>query len=150
MKKREFEEVDALIQSLDGETTELTTKQYNSAEELANSIYLFLENQLQAIQKQEAFKSVVVKSLIDKIQTEELEFNELIRLFETISRQENNSVETIMNTLRPNSNGAGVGDRIFRRDNDEVGGGTFDSLSSKDRVAIDRFMRLLNSKDATD
>lgn len=148
MKDETRDELGELLSKVEEseETAEVTIRDYNPSEELTKTLYGFVEKQLQAVQKQETFRSVVVEALIDKIKDQEVSVPDLLRAYEVISKQSRESGAAIMNLFKQDGNGKGGG-LLGGESPGESDESDYESLSTKERVAIDRLSRILSSSD---
>lgn len=149
-KNKDQDEIHDLIAELSDESKvkdemrTLATGEYNSREELANTLYMFVENQLQAIQSQEQFRSVVVEEIVDQVKEKKVKIGDLMRLYEIISKQKRDSSTSILNLFKSPQ---GSGGSIFDSGNDygDTAEEEYETLTTGERVAIDRLSRLLGS-----
>lgn len=125
----------------------LSGDQYNSKEALAQTLYIFVENQLQSIQEQESFRSIVVEELIDRVKEQQVDVGDLLRLYEVISKQKRDSTSSILNLFKSNQ---GDGAIFNTGEGAESSEKEYETLTTKERVAIDRLSRLLGSSKLSD
>lgn len=141
------EEIEDLLAELesDGKRPSAESRQvdaYNAQEELIKSLYGFVSKQLEAINRQEAFRSVVVEALIDKVQDREVTVGQLLQLYEIISEQGRDSSTALLNLFKGNGSGGGnfLGSAAAADSEEGYGG-----LDPKERRAIDKLTRALES-----
>lgn len=121
----------------------LNQGEYNPREALASTLYIFVENQLQAIQEQEKFRNVVVDELIDRVKEQQVKVPDLLRLYEIISKQKRDSTTSILNLFKSNQ---GSGAAIFDADEgSESSEKEYETLTTSERVAIEKLSRILSS-----
>lgn len=160
MKQGKQTEVNDLLAELeDDEETEKAKKaiapeNYSGEEEFVKSLYAFVQKQLEAVQKQESFRSVVVEALIDKIKERDISTAELLKAYEIISKHSRESGSAILNLFKNDGGKGGGGANVF---SDAGGGassgeneGSLEELSSKERNAIDKLARVLSSSEWED
>ena len=159
MREKKQEEMNDLLTELDDDEKserarqELASENYNGEEQFVKSLYTFVMKQLEAVQKQESFRSVVVEALIDKIKERDISTAELLRAYEVISKHSRESSSAILNLFKNDggSKGGGGGGGFFQstggQNAEDVEDSSVEELSSKERVAIDKLARALSSSE---
>lgn len=107
----------------------------------------FFRNRISEIQKHDDFITEIENSLREELDSEELDFDQKMRLYKMITTQSIASQEGILSLFRPTPGAPSIlaqnlSEKEEKRDNFEE---TFDRLSSKDLQKIDLLTRFLEN-----
>jgi len=140
--KKEFLETvegfkDPLIQGAVSEVRER-----DPLDSLKSTLFEFFQKRLTNLQNEEAFKTTIKAALLEKIETGETSFNQLMQLYKEIQMSNTKAVDSILDILKPAPAGT-VSLLVTPKNEDEIED-KFSALSPSERDSISKLANLVN------
>jgi len=114
---------------------------------LRNDILTFFQTHMERIRKQETLRNSVQEKLHNMIESDELSFDQLMRVFSMVSKEENTAAESIISLFRPVP-GAGslLANSLGQDKKDDEIDNVYKNLTSEQIRSIDHLYRAIQSE----
>ena len=142
-----------MLQSLDDPKNQEKVKQVQSEDpfyHLKLNLLNFFQDRIRRIISQETLKGQIEEKLSEKVEMDELDFNDLLTLYNSVSKQNNASSESLLSLFRPTPGAPSIlaenlGTPEKSKDDWEE---IYDSLTPDQLQKIDKIRRLLEQTDS--
>lgn len=100
-----FESVQILDKKLDqSEKEERKAERINSDDLLREKVSTFIVSEMNTIEEQNAFRSLVTNAMTEKVALREVDFKDLMSLYNSISNQKANNTQVLLDIFKPTAN----------------------------------------------
>jgi len=152
-KNKIEETAENMLQSLDDPKNQEKVKQVQSEDpfyHLKLNLLNFFQDRIRRIISQETLKGQIEEKLSEKVEMDELDFNNLLTLYNSVSKQNNASSESLLSLFRPTPGAPSIlaenlGTPEKSKDDWEE---IYDSLTPDQLQKIDKIRRLLEQTDS--
>jgi len=121
----------------------------NPMEVFRSDILNFFKDRISAIASQELIKNKVEQALLEKLESDELDFDQLMHLYSSVSKTSLTSVESIMSLFKPVPGAPSIlADKVVESEGvEDKYKDIYDSMSPKELEKLDKLFKLLQKVD---
>jgi len=118
-------------------------KRIDPLESLRFTLLDFFEGRLRAVEKVDGLKAKIQEVIIERLDSGEFDFGQIISLFRNVHKESTSSMDIILSIFKPNQEGkiSPLVDPETKTENDSLSG--FENLDPEDAEVLDKLTRIV-------